>query len=115
VSGAANTSAEQAYVAATPAYIDPLYITPSGELLAGCSFNPSGRYGPDVQNELFFGQATEQRVMIARLDSPRTAIVGVEPFTNSLRGPIHALGFTPAGTLYVATANAILRLAPLPG
>ena len=44
VSGA-NTSAEQAYVAATPAYIDPLYITPSGELLTGCSFNPVGVMG----------------------------------------------------------------------
>jgi len=114
VSGVANTSAELAYVAAAPTYSDPLYVTSSGGLLAGCSFNPGGRYGPGVQNQLFFGQAAEQRVMIARLDSPRTAIVGVEPFTNSLRGPIHTLGFTPAGTLYVATANAILRLVPLP-
>jgi glucose/arabinose dehydrogenase len=115
VVGTADTSAEQAYAADNPSYVDPIYVTRSGTgLLAGCSFNPSTRYGPDVQDQFFFGQAHDRQVMVGEFNSARTAFAETEPFTTRLASEINAVSFTPAGTLYVALTDAVVRLAPSP-
>jgi glucose/arabinose dehydrogenase len=113
VVGFASSSAEQAYVADRPNYVDPIYVTDAGSgVLAGCSINPSTRYGPNLQYQFFFGQATQERVMVGTFNADRTAFTTVEPFTISLGSAVNDVAFTPAGTLYVALQDAILRLAP---
>jgi glucose/arabinose dehydrogenase len=111
VTGTANTSAEQDYVAAHPAYVDPLYVTRSDSgLLKGCSFNTSSQFGPSLQNQFFFGQGSERQVMVGEFNTERTAFAEVEPFTIQLASAINDVAFTPAGTLYVATTDAVLRI-----
>lgn len=111
VIGPANTTAEQAFVTANPSYIDPSFVA-SGEPLVGVAFNPSTKYGPDLQYRLFHAAPFDGRIYGAQLTVTRDAITGRESFVQSLPPEVTDVAFTSAGTLYVATSGAILRIVP---
>ena len=113
VVGKASSTAEQTYAAANADYVDPLLDTGSLNVgLIGGSFNPSTRYGPDTELRFFYGEANTRRVRSAELNAARTAFTANELFAHYLPGVITDVAFTPAGTLYVACEDAILRIVP---
>lgn len=111
VIGPANTAAEQTFVAANPGYIDPFFVAGS-EPIVGVAFNPSTKYGPDLQYRLFHAAPFDGRIYGARLTVTRDAITGRTSFAQDLPPEVTDVAFTPSGTLYVATTGALLRIVP---
>lgn len=113
VAGVADTTAELDFTAANAGVVDPLLDTRGERLLiVGGGFNPSTRYGVATQNHFFYGETTRNQVTHAAIDGDRAAIGTREKFAGGFPGPITDVAFSPAGTLYIACENAILRLAP---
>jgi glucose/arabinose dehydrogenase len=110
VVGFADTPEELAFVAAHPDF--GATLTESHTALLGAAFNPSGQYGPNQRLRLFYGASDENRILSLELSLTRTAAVTAHSFLTGLPTPINDLAFTPGGTLYVACADAILRIAP---
>ncbi|MBL8878910.1 MAG: PQQ-dependent sugar dehydrogenase [Phycisphaerales bacterium] len=114
VVGVASTSDELAFAAANGNYRDPFYESGSSAPgLSGGGFNPSGRYGPRVQNDFFYGEAGTRRVIHAVLSAESSEFSARTIFADGFPSAIVDVAFTPAGTMYVACETAILRLAPV--
>jgi glucose/arabinose dehydrogenase len=114
VVGLADSPAESQYAAAHAGYVDPLYMPARSDVrLAGGSFNPSMRYGPSAHEQYFFAEATGRRLAAAELTADRTGIAQTQTVGSYFPGTIMDVAFTPAGTLYVACENAILRIVPI--
>jgi glucose/arabinose dehydrogenase len=110
VVGKATTPAELEYVAANPTYVDPLLDAGmSDPALAGGSFNPSTRYGPNSWQHFFYGEAGDRRVIHGTLSPGHER---TEVFATGFPSPITDVAFAPAGTLYVACTNAIFQIVP---
>lgn len=113
VAGAANTAAEQEFVAATPSYVDPILSTDTQNPdVSGLAFNPSAKYGAESQDQLFYAERSSGRIQRVRLAGDRIAVEGREVFAENLPVTVRDLVFTPGGTLYVAGDGAVLRLVP---
>ncbi len=115
VVGKAEDPAELEYVADHPDYLDPLRELATGtDHLAGASFNPSTRYGPLPLNDFFYGASAAREVRQADVPTDRTRIGVPDTFASYVPGDVLDVAFTPAGTLYVATESALLRVVPRP-
>lgn len=113
VVGFATTAEELAFVAEHDDYADPMME--STHQLVGGGVNPSTRYGASLLLRLFFGWNEAARVASVALSPEGTATVGVaEKFATGLPTPINDVAFTPAGTLYIATDDAVLRVVEAP-
>jgi len=110
VVGLANTPAELLFVAMHPEYGEA--VAQSTQALIGAAFNPSGKYGPQVVLQLFFGVSDRRAVYRLPLSSARTAAQESVLFASGLPSAITDVVFTPAGTLYVACEDAIVRVVP---
>jgi hypothetical protein len=80
--------------------------------LTGATFNPGGNYGPAFNGRLLYGDAANRRVLSADLSATRTAITDTQLFARRFPTPLTDVLCTPAGTLYVACEDAILRIVP---
>jgi len=115
VTGPLSTAAELDFAALNPDYADPIVASGTNPVTwIGAAFNPSAKYGPNTFLGLFYGVQDDGRVLSLELSTARTAAVTTTRFAASLPTPITDLAFTPAGTLYVATQDAILRIVPFP-
>ncbi len=112
VTGWADTAAELEFVALNPEYSEPL--TQSSGAYVGAAFNPSGKYGLGPQLRLFYALGGTPRVDSLGLTQQRTAALEAQKFADGLPTPITDVAFTPAGTLYVACRDAVLRIVPFP-
>ena len=111
VTGFANTTAELEYVAQHAEYMDPLFDTGlDADVLVGAGFNPSTKYGADTLLDFFYGRAGDGRVYVAQLSGGRDSLVQSQTFAHGFPTALRDIAFTPAGTLYVASDNAILRV-----
>lgn len=110
VVGFADTPDELAFVDEHPEYGDPL--TQSHSAYAGAAFNPSGKYGPSLRLQLFYGVSDRAQVVSLGLSPERTASLEGRTFASGFPSAITDVAFTPAGTLYVACTNALLRIVP---
>ena len=108
VVGFADTPDELAFVAEHPEYGDPVSVS-TGQLV-GAAFNPSTKYGTSWLNKLFYGVNDTARISALELTAERTAAVQSQIFATGLPPPITDIAFTPTGTLYVATEEAVLRV-----
>lgn len=114
VTGKADTADQLAFKDANPAYSDPILDTGgAAPHLAGGSFNPSARYGPDTSGEYFYAEAAKLRVLRMRLTADRAGLDSTRVFATGFPTPITDVAFTPAGTLYVACENAVFRIVPV--
>lgn len=113
VVGIVSTEEEIAYAAANGDVVNPILDTGSaGPQIVGGAVNPSTRYSDAVSNAYFYGEATSRRVVYLKLSDDRTSVVRATAFTNAFPDTPTNVGFTPAGTLYVACENAIYRVVP---
>ena len=110
VVGFADTPAELAFVAQHPEYGAP--VTQTTQALIGAAFNPSGKYGPKLVLQLFFGVSDRREVFSLPLSTARTASQPGVLFASGLPSTITDVVFSPGGTLYVACVDAILRIVP---
>ncbi len=108
VVGLANTNNENAFVALLDNYVDPL--TETNRAVVGGDFNPQTNYGPYEYLRLFYGNNNSARIMSLELSSERTAAVATYTFATGFPSPTQAVQFSPAGTLYVATSDAVLAI-----
>ncbi|MBU0637818.1 MAG: PQQ-dependent sugar dehydrogenase [Planctomycetes bacterium] len=114
VIGPATTAEETQFVADNPDYVEPLFDTGDERPgLVGGSFNPSARYGPNLVSDYFYGEATKRRVQRIKLTSERRNVASRAVFAERFPSTITDVAFTPAGTLYVACEDAILRVVPV--
>lgn len=112
VIGFAVAPNELGFAAAVPNYTDPLFETLAGITdVGGGAFDPGSQYGPRRQNQFFFGGGSQQLVYVAELNGSRTAAEGAQ-FGGPFQQPVTDIGFSPSGTLYVGTTNAIYRVVP---
>jgi glucose/arabinose dehydrogenase len=110
VVGFADTPEELAVVALHPDYgeaVAQLTLAP-----VGAAFNPSGKYGPQVKLQLFFGVSARREVYRLPLSTARSASLQSVLFASGFPSEITDVAFTPAGTLYVACVDTILRIVP---
>lgn len=115
VAGVADSAAELGFVTENADYTDPILDTGARVItLQGLAFNPSGKYGTDSRWRLYYADALAGSVLGVRLNAERVAVLGTETLAARFPRPIRALTFTPAGTLYVASSNAILRVVTFP-
>ncbi|MBU0638815.1 MAG: PQQ-dependent sugar dehydrogenase, partial [Planctomycetes bacterium] len=115
VAGLATTTEELEYAAAHGDYVDPILDSGNGSSpLIGVTINPGSKYGPDARLDLFHGLRDDGQVFRIQLSDTRTAALMTRSFANGFPAPITDVAFTPAGTLYIACENAILRVVPLP-
>lgn len=113
VVGRADTDAERAFASGEPSYLDPVYESDTTTVgLGGGGFNPSGRYGPHTTNELYYAETARDRIIRLQLDESRANVTGRQVAATGFPSAILDTAFTPAGTLYVACEDAILRLVP---
>ena len=111
VVGPADTEAELAFAAANADYVDPLADSGIEQSeYVGAAFNPNTKYGPKQQLRLFYGVAGDGRVVSLQLGPERTSVASSSTFATGLPWPITDVAFTPVGTLYVATEDALLRV-----
>jgi glucose/arabinose dehydrogenase len=108
VVGFADTPAELDFVAQHPEYGEA--VAQTTEPLTGATFNPSGKYGPKSELQLFFGARAQ--VFSLALSTARTGSGQALSFASGLPSAITDVVFTPAGTLYVACVDAVLRILP---
>jgi glucose/arabinose dehydrogenase len=111
VVGWADTPDELDFVAQHPEYGEPL--AQSRGTYVGAAFDPSGKYGPSLRLRLFYGLSDAAGVFSLELSLARTAAVAGQEFARGFPSAITDVAFTPAGTLYVACADAVLRVVPL--
>ncbi len=115
VAGVATSAAQLAYAAETPEYANPILDSGSSTSpLVGATFNPSTKYGPDNRLYFFYGEQSGGRVFSLELSADRTAAVKSRLYASGLPTPITDVVFTPSGTLYVASEDAILRIVLFP-
>lgn len=111
VEGLATTDEELAYAAEHPEYVDPILDSGTDRSpFVGLDFNPSTRYGPSTQLQMYYGSRDDTRVYQVQLVGDRTAVNSARLFATGFPGPITSLHFTPAGALYVAVTDAVLRV-----
>ncbi len=110
VVGFADTPAELDIVATNPDYGEP--VAQMRQALVGAAFNPSGKYGPKLVLQLFYGVSDRGEVFNLPLSTARTASQQSELFASGLPSTITDVVFTTAGTLYVACVDAVLRVVP---
>jgi len=111
VVGFADTADELAFADQEPTYADPLVDSAlRREVFVGAAFNPSSKYGPNLQQRLFYGLEDAGHIVSLELTDARTAAEQADTFATGLPTPITDVAFTPSGTLYVATEDAILRI-----
>jgi glucose/arabinose dehydrogenase len=110
VVGFADTPDELDFVAQHSEYGEP--VAQMRQALVGAAFNPSGKYGSKLVLQLFYGVSDRKEVFSLPLSIARTASEQRVLFASNLPSAITDVAFTPAGTLYVACANAILRILP---
>lgn len=92
-------------------FADPLIDSGARRpLYVGCSVNPSGKYGPQWRERLFFAENATSTIYGMELTEGRTAAIARDRFASGFPTTINDLAFTPAGTLYVATEDAVLRI-----
>lgn len=113
VVGVADTTDELAFVAENAEYEDPIIVS-DGDGFAGLAFNPSTKYGDTAWEELFYGRISTGQITRSPLSSDRTVADTPEMFAHHFPTPVTDVSFTPAGTLYVATGSAILRVVTYP-
>lgn len=113
VVGAADTTEELDFAAQNSEYVDPIIVSGTAGF-AGVAFNPSTKYGSSARGQLFYGLITGGQVARLPLSADRTAADTPEIFVRHLPTPLITLAFTPAGTLYVGTTTAILRVITYP-
>jgi glucose/arabinose dehydrogenase len=115
VNGLATTPEELAFVAETPDYVDPILDSgTAGSPLVGAGVNPSTKYGANQRLRFFYGQRDTGQLISLGLTGDRTQAGGTQLFAQGLPAGITDVAFTPAGTLYVATESAVLRVVPFP-
>ncbi len=115
VVGIADSPEELEYAATHADYADPLRQTGTNNLgLVGGSFNPSTRYGPNVQLNYFYGERHTRRVRYSAMNTARDGFTSNALFAHYFPSDITDVAFTPAGTLYVACEDAVLRVVPTP-
>ncbi len=114
VTGTADTAAEDDFVADHPTYVDPIAVRAASDgAVAGAAFNPETKYGTGELLRFFFGLVERGEVVSLSPRADRYGSSGSRVFANRFNTPINAVGFTTAGTLYVASENAITRVRPL--
>ncbi len=114
VAGVADTAEEQAFADATAGYRDPLFDSGGASLgPVGGGFNPSMRYGPDLEGQFFFGRGEARSIHRTAPSDDGSTLGPVRLFAENFPADITAAAFTPAGTLYVATRDALYRIAPI--
>ncbi len=115
VTGLANTAAEQAFVAANPAYREPILARANllTRAFAGLAVNPSGRYGGTSASALFLADDGPDSLFQLTLTTDRTGVTSETFFSLAGLGLATDITFTPAGTLYIATQTGVLRAVPI--
>ena len=106
--GLPDTPDELAFVANHPEYVPPLLESHSQ--FVGAAFNPSAKYGHATVLDLFYGVNDLAHIVALALSPERTASAEARTFATGLPTPMTAVAFSPAGTLYVATQSAVLRI-----
>jgi glucose/arabinose dehydrogenase len=113
VVGVADSPDELDFVAQHPEYLDPILVS-SNDGFAGLAFNPGTKYGSTAREQLFYGRIKEGRITAAPLSADRTVADTPAQFAQNFPAPLTDVTFTPAGTLYVASSSAILRVVTFP-
>lgn len=114
VTGQAVFGSELDFATANGDYLNPLLDTGAKtNPLIGLSFNPSGLFGPALRNHLFYSEPSARRIIELQLSTDRFGIAGRSTFAEGFPSAITDVAFTPAGTLYVATVDAIFKLTPI--
>jgi len=116
VIGPADNDIELAYVQATPEYAEPVHHSDGDfDAFVGLAFNPSTKYGNDARNGLFCGIPAKNVVQWITLGGDdHDRVNRVRDFAGGFPSAITDVAFTPAGTLYVACQDAILRVVRFP-
>lgn len=118
VVGKAESPSEVTFVAEHPDYRDPLLTSDVPDpTYAGLSVNPGTRYGQRFEGRLFFGEVVQNRdirVTDVVLNATRDDDAAIEFFAGRFTSRINDLAFTSAGTLYVATEDAVLKIIQYP-
>lgn len=115
VVGVADTTAELAFVAEHPYYGDALFDTGLRRVeFAGLAFNPSGKYGTQERELLFYGDASEARITSVKLSVARDAAESFETFASRIPVTMDDIQFTPTGTLIAVGDGALLRINVVP-
>lgn len=107
--GFATTPDEKAFASANASYFDPMLETINWDLV-GAAFNPDAKYGADLQMRLFYGASDRQQIVNTDFSEDRIDARRTEVFATGLPGTLYDVAFTPAGTLYVASSEGILRI-----
>lgn len=111
VVGVADTAAELAYAAEHPEYHDPILDSgTSTDPLVGGGFNPDIKYSGHTRLYFFYARQRAGLVFNLEPSQDRMSAVARRNFAGGLPTPITDVAFTPAGTLYVASEDAILRV-----
>ena len=113
VAGIADTAAELAFAAQNADYSNPIHQSLDRHFVGG-GFNPSTKYGPASFQQLFYGVSNRGRIERLELTIERTASVQSYVFATGLPTTMTDVAFTPSGTLYIATQEAILKVVPFP-
>jgi glucose/arabinose dehydrogenase len=108
LAGRADTTAEQALAAELTGYVDPLLE--STEELVGLGYNPSSKYGIASQLRVCMGNNPQARIIALTMDADQLLVTGRTPLATGLPTPLRDVYFTPAGTLYILTDTAVLRM-----
>lgn len=110
VVGNAETPAELDFVAMTPDFRPPVLFAILGEQFVGLSVNPGSAYGPQTEGDLMAADRAAGTIVSMPFVADRTALADPGQFAANFPSALRDLAFTPAGTLYVATQDEILRL-----
>jgi glucose/arabinose dehydrogenase len=114
VTGQAVTGSELAFAQDNADYANPVLDTGTKVVpLVGAAFNPSGKYGHFLRDHLFFSEASARRIVEVQLSEDRFNVTGRSTVADGFPAAITDVAFTPGGTLYVATVNAIFRVLPV--
>ncbi len=114
VTGQAVFGSELDFATANGDYLNPLLDTGAkSNPLIGLSFNPSGLFGPVLRDHLFYAESNARRIIELQLSTDRFGIAGRTTFAEGFPSAITDVAFTSAGTLYVATVDAIFKLTPI--
>lgn len=111
VVGIANTAEELEFAQANDNYVNPLLDTGNTQVaLVGASFNPSTKYGPQQLVRLGYADALRQAVYSLPLTLDRTAALAPELFVEGFPPAVTDIFYTPSGTLFLISGDAILRV-----
>lgn len=114
VTGVAVVGSELEFSQNNADYADPLVDTGTkAPPLIGASFNPSGKYGNHLRDHLFYSEASARRIIAIQLSADRFGVSSRSSFADGFPAAITDVAFTPSGTLYVATIDALFRVVPV--